>query len=540
MSQSSFDYIIIGAGSAGCALAEGLSANGKYQVCVVEAGGSDLNFWIKMPIGYGKTFFKKSVNWMYQTELEPNIANRASYWPRGKVIGGSSSINALCYVRGQKKDFNDWAGSGATGWGWDTVSAVYDTFENPVDPSGKRSGTGGLTIKDTRNDIHKSTRHFSDMARELNIPVIDDFNGNAPRDGVSHYRITTNHGIRQSSADAFLSPARKRSNVTVIKNAEVTRIVFEQNRATGIIYKNQGNTHHLTTTREIIVSAGSVNTPKLLQLSGIGPGQVLKDNGITPILVNDNVGGNLQDHLGINYYYKASEPTLNNTLSPWWSKLLQGIRYVTTRTGPLSLSVNQYGGFVRSRAGLEAPDQQLYLNPVTYTTVPVGTRTVVNPDPWPGFILCYQPCRPSSRGRIDLTSPDPMAAPKIVPNYLSTNKDIEDVISGGRLLQRMAQTDAIKRFANEATPPDILNLNDDGIVDDFKKRAGTVFHPTSTCRISADATTGVVDPNLRVFGVEGLRIADASVFPNITSGNTNAPSIMVGRRAAEIILSDPA
>ncbi|MBT4888652.1 MAG: choline dehydrogenase [Rhodospirillales bacterium] len=535
MAETNFDFIIVGAGSAGCALAEGLSSNGKLQVCVIEAGGSDMNFWIKMPIGYGRTFYNKTVNWMYETEAEPNLDNRKLYWPRGKVLGGSSSINALVYCRGQKNDFKDWASAGAHGWDWDTISACYVSFENPVDSNDNRTGTGGMTIKDIRNEIHKSTHNYYAMAKELGLPVIDDMNGSDPKEGISHYRITTNHGMRNSSATAFLNPAKARSNVTVITKAEVMRIEFDGKRATGIEYRQNGQTHHIKAQREIIVSAGTVNTPKLLQLSGIGPGQVLQDNAITPILVNENVGGNLQDHLGINYYYKASEPTLNTMLSPWWGKLIQGMRYVLTRKGPLSLSVNQCGGFLRSREELDAPDQQFYLNPVSYTTQPEGKRTVINPDPWPGFILSYQPCRPSSRGRIDIASPDPSAAPKIVPNYLSTNKDIEDVIAGGRLVQRMAKTTAIQKFATEATPPDIQNMDDENILTDFRQRSGTVFHPTSTCRMGKDAHTAVVDPHLKVFGVEGLRIADASVFPNVTSGNTNAPALMVGRRAAEII-----
>ncbi|MHA6646335.1 GMC family oxidoreductase [Mesorhizobium sp. A623] len=535
--MAEFDYIIVGAGSAGCVLADRLSRDGTSSVLIVEAGGSDRSFWIQTPIGYGRTFFDPRINWMYETEVDPQTGSRTSYWPRGKVLGGSSSINALIYCRGLPGDFEDWEKLGATGWGWDEVRAHYDAIETRVGEDGRASGSGPLYVTNVKREIHPCNRHYFAMAKEMGLPVTEDCNGPDP-EGVTHYRITTKGGRRWSSADAFLKPALKRQNVSLVTNAMVERIDVRDGRATGISVLLASGRQQFSARKEVIVSAGAVNSPKLLQMSGIGPGALLSEMGIEIVRANDNVGGNLQDHLGINYYYKATEPTLNSMLSPWWGKLLQGMRYVLAKRGPLGLSVNQCGGFVRSSANLDRPDQQLYLNPVTYTTSPSNKRPIINPDPFAGFILSFQPSRPSSRGRIDIRSADPMAAPRIVPNYLSTQKDLDDVVAGGRLIQRMARTASIRSFAKEAMAPNIDYFDHDAILEDFRQRCGSVFHPVATCRMGRNEATAVVGPDLKVFGVEGLRVADASAFPSITSGNTNAPTIMLAHRAASLILQD--
>jgi len=535
--MAEFDFIVVGAGSAGCVLAEQLSQDGTSTVLVLEAGGSDRSLWIRMPIGYGRTFFDPRVNWMYETDADPETGSRKSYWPRGKVVGGSGSINALVYCRGLPGDFTDWEALGAAGWGWDEVSAHYEAVESRIGEDGAAEGNGPLCVTDVRREIHPSNRHYFAMAREMGLPVTDDCNGPEP-EGVTHYRITTKGGCRWSSADAFLKPALHRRNLTLVTGAMVERITMAQGRATGVSVRLAGGRQQFHARRDVIVSAGAVNSPQLLQLSGIGPGRLLSEMGVDIVRDNDNVGANLQDHLGISYFYKATEPTLNSTLAPWWGKLLQGARYMLTKRGPLGLSVNQCGGFVRSRAGLERPDQQLYLNPVTYTTSPGNRRRVINPDPFAGFILSFQPARPTSRGRIDIRSKDPAAAPRIVPNYLSTQKDIDDVVAGGRLIQRMARTAAIRAFAKEAMAPDVEQFDDNGILADFRQRCGSVFHPVATCRMGRSAATAVVGPDLKVFGVEGLRVADASAFPSITSGNTNAPTIMLAHRAARLILQE--
>ncbi|WP_149738593.1 GMC family oxidoreductase N-terminal domain-containing protein [Rhizobium sp. RU20A] len=536
--MKTFDYIVVGAGSAGCVLADQLSRSGANSVLVLEAGGSDNSFWIKTPIGYGRTFFDPRINWMYRTEPDPETGGRIGYWPRGKVLGGSSSINALVYCRGLPGDFDDWEEAGAAGWNWNRVRAHYEQIESRVLADGTIEGNGPLFVTDVRHDTHPCNRHYFAMARDLGLPVTEDCNGPFP-EGVTRYRITTRRGGRWSAADAFLRPALTRANVTLIQNCMVERILFEGRRAVGVSVRTTQGMETFQAGRDVIVSAGAVNSPKLLQASGIGPQALLARLGIPVIMANQNVGANLQDHLGISYYYKANEATLNSVLAPRWGKMLQGMRYLLTRRGPLSLSVNQCGGFVRSREGLARPDQQLYLNPLTYTTGPANNRPKIRPDPFPGFILSFQPTRPTSRGRIEIISPDPSDAPRIIPNSLSTEKDLDDVIAGGRLIQRMAATPAMRGFIKEAMAPDVRALDDGGILEDFRLRCGSVYHPVSTCRMGRDAASGVTDSALRVFGVTGLRVVDASAFPSITSGNTNAPTIMLAHRAADLILNGP-
>jgi choline dehydrogenase len=532
-----FDYIIIGSGSAGSVLADRLSADQSSQVLVLEAGGSDRHFWIKMPIGYGRTFFDERVNWKYETEPESAIASRRSYWPRGRVIGGSSSINAMVYCRGLPVDFDGWEQKGNTGWGWSDVLPYFQRSECRVDAQGHVAKGGPLYVSDVSTQLHPLRRHFFAAADEVGLPYSEDFNGINP-EGVGVYQINTYKGIRWSAADAFLRPALQRSNVRLMTRALAHRVLFKGRRAVGVEFEQDGRVVTALARREVIISAGAVNSPQLLQLSGVGPKDLLQRHGIPVVLDNEAVGGQLQDHLGINYYYKSTEPTLNNLLYPIHGKLWAGLRYVLTRKGPLSVSVNQSGGFVRSGAQCVSPDIQLYFNPVTYSTAPEGKRPLMNPDPFAGFIISFQPCRPKSRGRIDICSADPRVGPEIRPNYLSDPDDVADVISGGRLIQQMVRTQALQGLIKEAIAPDLDGMSDEQILEDFRQRCGSVFHPVGTCGMGPDASTSVVDTRLRVHGLEALRIVDASVFPTITSGNTNAPTIMVAQKAADLILAD--
>jgi choline dehydrogenase len=533
--MATYDYIIIGAGSAGCVLADRLSASGRHTVLVLEAGSRDLSPWIHLPLGYGKTFFDDRMNWKYSSEPEDALAGRTGYWPRGKVVGGSSSINALVWARGLPSDFEDWAASGATGWDWKAVSAAYDQLETRVAPDGTYQGAGPLHVQDVSDQIHKVNRHFFAATAELGMPQTD--NCNAPgAEGAAAYPITTKKGMRCSSARAFLAPALKRRNVTLVTGAMVDRIGFEGRRATQVHYRLSGALKTVNAGREIILSAGAVTSPRLLQLSGIGPAKLLADMGIAVRQDAPHVGGNLQDHLGISYYFKATEPTLNNQLRPFWGKAMAAGRYIISRRGPLALSVNQCGGFFRSDIAINRPDQQLYFNPVSYTTTPDGTRNVVNPDPFAGFIIGFQPSRPTSRGRIDISAADPAAAPRIRPNSLDTSEDRDAVIAGGQLCRRLASTSSMSKLIDSVLGPDIRQMKDDDILQDFRERCGTVFHPVGTCRMGSDPASSVVDSNLKVHGFSGLRVVDASVFPNITSGNTNAPTIMTAYRAADLIL----
>lgn len=538
--MADYDFIVVGAGSAGCVLANRLSESGKYSVLLLEAGGSDLNFWIWMPIGYGKTFYKKSVNWMYQTEPDPGIAGRVSYWPRGKVMGGSSSINAMVYVRGQPEDFDEWREMGNTGWGWEDVLPYFRKAEtNDRGADDWRGGDGPLHVCTMDRDLHPLCADFIQAGQELQFPHNTDFNGER-QEGVGTYQNTARDGMRMSTARAYIRPARSRPNLRVETHAHATKLLFDGTRATGIAYSQRGTMKEARARREIIVSAGAVNSPQLLQLSGIGPGAALREHGIEVVQDSPGVGQHLQDHLGIDYLFRSRVPTLNQQLRPWYGKLWHGMRYVLTRRGPLSLGVNQAGGFVRTRPGLNKPNMQLFFSPVSYTKAPPGKRPLMNPDAFPGFLLGAQPTRPTSRGHIALRSADPFAAPMIHPNYLSTDIDMQDMLEGSKLMRRFAETPAFSKLIEAEIAPGPQVQTDEELVADIRNRAGTVFHPVSTCRMGPDRSTDVVDQRLRVYGIDGLRVADASVFPTLTSGNTNAPVVMLGEKAADLILKDQA
>jgi choline dehydrogenase len=531
-----FDFIIVGAGSAGCVLANRLSENRSHRVLLIEAGGSDRRFWIRTPIGYGITFFDPTVNWRFNGEKDPGLNNRDIYVPRGKVLGGSSSINAMVYCRGAKSDFDDWRDAGNTGWGWSDVKPAFEAIERHVLKDGSVQGNGPLTISDRQHDYHPMKRHFVGAARDADLPILNDTVGQGD-EGFGPYLINTRNGLRCSSSDAFLRPAMSRSNLMVLTNAHVTKVIFDGKKAVGVNYTKNGTQHEVRTRREVILSAGAIQSPHVLQLSGIGPGAVLQDFGIDIVHANDAVGSNLQDHVGINYYYRSKEPTLNATLGTWAGRIAAGLQFLLTQTGPLSLSVNQYGGIVRSSQTLDRPDMQLYFNPLSYSTENAGKRELTQPDPWPGFILSFNPCRPTSHGHVRLGANDPFVQPKILFNYLATEKDREDVVRGARLIGRVQNTPTIQAVLSTKPIFDPSKESDEAILADFRQRAGSVYHPSCTCRMAPENAGGVLDAQLRVHGVDGLRVVDASSFPNITSANTNAPAIILGWRAADMILA---
>ncbi len=532
-----FDYIIVGAGTAGCVLANRLTEDGKSTVLLLEAGGSDLSIWIQMPIGYGRTFFNRKINWMYDTEPVEALGGRRSYWPRGKVIGGSGSINAMVYVRGQPRDYDDWKALGNPGWGWDDVLPWFKKSED-FDWHSAHHGRGGLQhVTDISPHVHPVCHSFIEAAGALGLPPSSDFNGSSS-EGVGFYQINTRGGWRASTANAFLYPARKRPNLKVETHAMATRVLTSGGRATGVAYTQRGSSFEARARREVILSGGAINSPQLLMLSGIGDPAQLAPMGVTPIVAAPAVGRNLQDHLAVSYFYKTRTATLNDLLHPIFGKVRAGLRYVFDRRGPLSLSVNQSGGFVRSDPAQPHVNLQLYFSPVSYTKTPLSDRKLLNPDPFSAFLLSHNPCRPTSRGHLELRSPDPTVYPAIHPNYLATQADIDDVLAGNRLLREIATTRPLSDIITEEIIPGSHVAGEEAQLADFRARADTVYHPTSTCMMGPDPATSVVDARLRVHGIAGLRVIDASVFPTITSGNTNAPTVMVAEKGAAMVIED--
>ena len=533
-----YDYIIVGAGTAGCVLANRLTEDGKHTVLLLEAGGSDLSIWIQMPIGYGRTFFDKRVNWMYDTEPVEALGGRRSYWPRGKVIGGSGSINAMVHVRGQPHDFDDWAMAGNPGWGWDDVLPYFIQAEDHDHGASNWHGAGGPQhVTDITARAHPLCQTFVETGKTLGFAATSDFNG-AQSEGIGLYHINTRNGRRASTANAYLRPALKRSGVELWTKAQVTRILLEGKRAVGVEYRRGNQTLQARARREVILCGGAINSPQLLQLSGIGDAALLQSLGITPLVDAKAVGQNLQDHLAVSYFYKTTVPTLNDELGPLTGKIKAGLHYLLSRGGPLSMSVNQGGGFVRS-----APDQprvnlQLYFSPVSYTQSPLSERKLLNPDPFSAVLLSFNSCRPTSRGHLKINSSDPFQYPSIQPNYLSTEQDVLEARAGNRLLRALASAAPLADVIAEELFPGAHLQGDDALLDDFRKRADTVYHPSSTCMMGPDPVTSVVDARLRVHGVKGLRVVDASIFPNITSGNINAPTVMVAEKGAAMILDD--
>ena len=537
--MESFDYVIVGAGTAGCVLANRLTEDGKATVLLLEAGGSDRSLWIQLPIGYGRTYFDKKINWMYDTNPVAGLNGRSSYWPRGKVIGGSGSINAMVYVRGQPRDFNDWQALGNDGWGWDDVLPYFRKSESyQHGPCETHGGDGPMHVTDISAHAHPLCERFIETAQGLGFARNPDLNA-PPHEGVGVYPINTHRGRRASSANAFLRPALRRPNLTLRTGAHATRILFEGRRAVGIRYRRGGRETEVRANGEVILAGGAINSPQLLQLSGIGDPALLMPLGIDMVESLPAVGENLQDHLAVSYFYKSRLATLNDELRPMLGKLRAGLRYLRDRGGPLSMSVNQGGGFVRSSVDEPHVNLQLYFSPVSYTQTPLSARKLLNPDPFSAFLLSFNACRPTSRGHIRIASASAFEPPSIQPNYLSSEQDVAEALVGCRLLRALSRTAPLADIiTEEIVPGSAVGDDDEALMDDFRSRADTVYHPTSSCAMGPDPRTSVVDARLRVHGVEGLRVIDASIFPTITSGNTNAPTVMVAEKGAAMVIED--
>ena len=535
--MTEFDFIVVGAGSAGCVLANRLTASGRHTLLLLEAGGSDARFWLRTPIGYGMSFYNPRVNWMYRTEPDPALAARQGYWPRGKVLGGSSSINAMVFVRGQPHDFDDWAALGNPGWGWNDVLPYFRKLEDSaLGPNALRGVGGPVHVSDVSADVHPLCETYLRAGEQLGLARNPDING-ASNEGVAINQITTRNGLRESASTAYLRPALRRSNLHLETGAHVTRVLFDGIRASGVAYVRRGIEMRCHARCEVILAGGAINSPQILQLSGVGAAASLQSLGIGVVADSPAVGQHLQDHLCIDHVYRSRVPTLNTELGTWRGRLWAGIRYLAQRRGPLALSVNQGGGFARSRDGLAHPDLQLYFSPLSYLRAVPGRRALTAPDRFAGFALSAQPCRPTSRGHLELRGPDPMLAPRIIPNSLSTQHDRDAMRQASVFLRKLAAVPALRAIiAHEILPGPARQTGPD-LMDDIAQRASTVFHPVSTCRMGPDPRAAVVDADLRVHGVRGLRVIDASVFPTLTSGNINAPTIMLAEKGADLVLS---
>lgn len=529
----SADFVIVGAGSAGCALANRLSEDGRFSVVLLEAGPPDRNPWIHVPVGYFKTFGNPSVDWCYKTEADPGIAGRSIPWPRGKVLGGSSSINGLLYVRGQKQDFDHWAQLGNSGWSWDDVLPVFKRAESwgGDDPDGLRGRDGPLSV--SRSKLSRDVvDHWIEAAQAAGYRKARDYNGDE-QEGVGHFQLTIRGGRRCSSAVAYLRPARKRANLRVVTNAQAANLIMDGTRVTGVRAWVNGTLTEFSAGREVILSAGSIGSPQLLMVSGIGDHDALSAHGINTVAGLAGVGKNLQDHLQARPVYKTPLSTINTEINSWFKQARIGLRYLLTQSGPMTMAASLGTGFLKTEAHMETPDIQFHIQPFSAEKLSEG------PHSFSAFTASVLQLRPESAGYLELTSADARDYPKIHPNYLATETDQRTIVKGIQIARRIARFDPLKsHITMEYAPgPDIADEDEDALLAWARETATTIYHPTGTCKMGSDPMA-VVDNRLKVHGITGLRVADASIMPVITSGNTNAPAIMIGERASDFILED--
>ncbi|WP_027798349.1 GMC family oxidoreductase [Paraburkholderia dilworthii] len=529
-----FDFVVVGAGSAGCVLANRLSEGGRYSVCLLEAGPADRFMWIHIPIGYARTMFHPVYNWGFYTDPDPNMHNRRLYWPRGRTLGGCSSINGLIYVRGQRDDYDHWARLGNGGWSWQECLPYFKRLEHNELGESPTRGVGGPLWASTIKQRHELVDAFIAASNSLGVETVEDFN-TGDQQGVGYYQLTTRHGLRCSTAVAYLKPARHRANLHVATEATASKILFEGTRASGVQYRQHGALREVRANREVILAAGALQSPQLLQLSGVGPAALLREYGIPVVANRAGVGENLQDHLQIRLIYEVSKPiTTNDQLRSWTGRAKMGLQWALMRSGPLAVGINQGGMFCRALPHeSRTPDIQFHFSTLSADSAGGDVHA------FPGCTYSVCQLRPESRGTVRIRAADMREAPSIQPNYLDTDLDRRTAIAGLRFARRVAAAKPMAALMKREVRPGAEAQTDDELLHFCREYGQTIFHPSGTAKMGpASDPLAVVDERLRVYGTRGLRVVDCSIMPTLVSGNTNVPIVMVAERASDMILDD--
>jgi choline dehydrogenase len=530
--EGDYDYIVVGAGSAGAVLAARLSESAATRVLLLEAGPADNSLWIHLPIGYGKTMWSTKYNWCFHTGPEPNMNGRQIYWPRGKTLGGSSSINGLIYIRGQREDYDHWAALGNRGWGYDDVLPYFIKSEsNELDEGDFHGANGPLKVSNIqgKNELIEA---FIAGAGEQGVPRTTDFNG-LHQEGAGYYQLTTHKGLRCSTAVAYLKPAKRRSNLRIETHARATRIEFEGTKAVGVRYMQNGVSKKANCRSEVLLCAGAIQSPQLLQLSGVGPKALLQKFGVDVIHDSPGVGENLQDHLQVRLTFECTKPiTTNDALNSLLGKTKLGMEWLFKRSGPLAVGINQGGCFMRALPEQSVtPDIQFHV--ATLSADMAGGKV----HPFSGFTFSVCQLRPESRGHVRIRSNDVQDAPEMQPNYLSTELDRQTTVVAIKVARNIAASKAMQPYVKREVKPGPDSHEDSELLEFARNTGATIFHPSGTCKMGHDSMA-VVDDRLRVRGVQGLRVVDCSVMPTLISGNTNGPVVMMAEKAVDMILED--